>query len=99
MSLSNPSWPGMSNTSYNATDREEAPPPSYQPSTQDSSRCSDISQRIERKLARYNTSQNVFKRWLFEIISWTTSAICMVSRTSSYCRFVTFLANVAYDRA
>ena len=31
--------------------------------------------------AQYNTSQNVFKRWLFEIISLTISAICMVRIT------------------
>ncbi|KAH7083226.1 hypothetical protein BKA63DRAFT_599261 [Paraphoma chrysanthemicola] len=37
----------------------------------------DFPQRIERKLAEYNASQNVFKRWLFEIGSWLISAICM----------------------
>jgi hypothetical protein len=37
----------------------------------------DFTQRIERKLAEYNASQNVFKRWLFEIVSWLISAICM----------------------
>ncbi|CAO2655605.1 Nn.00g044080.m01.CDS01 [Neocucurbitaria sp. VM-36] len=39
----------------------------------------DIPQRIERKIAQYNASQNVFKRWLFEIISWMISAACMAA--------------------
>jgi hypothetical protein len=37
----------------------------------------DIIQRLEKKLAEYNASQNVFKRWLFEIVSWLVSAVCM----------------------
>lgn len=37
----------------------------------------DFTQRIERKLAEYNASQNVFKRWLFEILSCLVSACCM----------------------
>jgi hypothetical protein len=37
----------------------------------------DITQRIERKLAEYNTSQNAFKRWLFEILCWLASALAM----------------------
>jgi hypothetical protein len=37
----------------------------------------DFTQRIERKLAEYNASQNVFKRWLFEIVCWFISAACM----------------------
>jgi hypothetical protein len=37
----------------------------------------DFTQRIERKLAEYNASPNAIKRWLFEILSWLTSAICM----------------------
>jgi hypothetical protein len=36
-----------------------------------------LTQRLERKLAEYNASQNVFKRWLFEILSWAASALCM----------------------
>ncbi|KAF2621564.1 hypothetical protein BU25DRAFT_233914 [Macroventuria anomochaeta] len=48
-------------------------PPSYRASVQTPPSL-DISQRLERKLAQYNASQNVWKRWLFEIISWTTSA-------------------------
>ncbi|KAH7093059.1 hypothetical protein FB567DRAFT_514554 [Paraphoma chrysanthemicola] len=39
----------------------------------------DITQRLERKLAEYNASQNVFKRWLFEILSWLISALCMAA--------------------
>jgi hypothetical protein len=37
----------------------------------------DIPRRIEQKLAQYNASQNILKRWLFEIVSVTTSAFCM----------------------
>lgn len=37
----------------------------------------DISQRFERKLEQYNSSQNILKRWFFEIFSWVISAICM----------------------
>lgn len=39
----------------------------------------DLTQRFERKLARYNASDNVFKKWLFEIVSWLISAISMVA--------------------
>ncbi|KAH7093057.1 hypothetical protein FB567DRAFT_487165 [Paraphoma chrysanthemicola] len=44
----------------------------------------DFTQRIERKLAEYNASQNVLKRWLFEIGSWLVSAICMGSIIGIY---------------
>ncbi|KAI4924173.1 uncharacterized protein J4E92_007254 [Alternaria infectoria] len=37
----------------------------------------DLVQRLEKKLAEYNASQNVFKRWLFELASWLISALCM----------------------
>jgi hypothetical protein len=37
----------------------------------------DLTQRLERKLAEYNASENVFKRWLFEILCWLISALCM----------------------
>jgi hypothetical protein len=51
-------------------------PPSYRASVHDK-RSFNFPGRIEQKLAQYNTSQNVFKRWLFEIISVSTSAVCM----------------------
>lgn len=57
---------------------ETAPPPSYQVSGSKPTSL-DIPQRIEQKLAQYNASSNVFKRWLFELASWSTSAICIVS--------------------
>ena len=38
----------------------------------------DVSQRIERKLAEYNASNNAFKRWSFEFLSWCLSLFCMV---------------------
>jgi hypothetical protein len=44
----------------------------------------DITQRIEKKLAEYNASENVFKKWLFEIISWCVSLICMASIVGIY---------------
>ncbi|KAF1911038.1 hypothetical protein BDU57DRAFT_108196 [Ampelomyces quisqualis] len=54
--------------------RENAPPPPYQvPGSSFASL--DVPQRIERKLAQYNASSSVFKHWLFEIISWSTSAV------------------------
>ncbi|CAN9166853.1 unnamed protein product [Alternaria alternata] len=37
----------------------------------------DLIQRLEKKLAEYNASQNVFKRWLFEIVCWLVSAACI----------------------
>lgn len=37
----------------------------------------DFTQRIERKLAKYNASDNLVKRWLLEIVCWMISAACM----------------------
>jgi len=39
----------------------------------------DFTQRIERKLAKHNASRNIFKRWLFDIMSCVVSASCMVA--------------------
>jgi hypothetical protein len=39
----------------------------------------DFTQRLEKKLAKFNTSDNVFKRWLFEMMSLFISAACMVA--------------------
>lgn len=61
--------------------RGEAPP-SYRAS-RPASVSLDISQRFERTLARYNASDSIWKRWLFEIISWAASAACVVSRNHS----------------
>jgi len=61
------------------TEQHSLPPPSYRASVHAKSSL-DLSQRFERKLAQYNAFQNVFKRWLFEILSLTTSTICMLSR-------------------
>ncbi|CAO2655606.1 Nn.00g044090.m01.CDS01 [Neocucurbitaria sp. VM-36] len=46
----------------------------------------NITQRLERKLAQYNASQNVLKRWLFEIASWFVSAMCMGAIIGIYLR-------------
>lgn len=59
-------------------DRGEAPP-SYR-SSRPASVSPDITQRFERTLARYNASDSIWKQWLFEIVSWATSAACIVSR-------------------
>ena len=60
------------------SNEEITPPPSYRASIQHKPSL-DLSQRFEKKLAEYNASQNILKRWLFEIVSLTVSAICMVS--------------------
>ncbi|OAL53939.1 hypothetical protein IQ07DRAFT_640957 [Pyrenochaeta sp. DS3sAY3a] len=46
----------------------------------------DFTQRLERKWAEYNASQNVVKRWLFEIVSWLLSALCMGTMIGIYLR-------------
>jgi hypothetical protein len=68
--------------SYIPTQSNEhiTPPPSYRASIQHKPSL-DLSQRFEKKLAEYNASQNILKRWLFEIVSLTISAICMVRVT------------------
>jgi hypothetical protein len=52
------------------------PPPPYRDAPGEQSSL-DITQKLERKLAHLNASENVFKRWLYEIISWTISALSM----------------------
>jgi hypothetical protein len=37
----------------------------------------NIAAKFEKKLWKLNYSNNVFARWLLEIISWTVSALCM----------------------
>ncbi|PVH91780.1 hypothetical protein DM02DRAFT_479332, partial [Periconia macrospinosa] len=39
----------------------------------------DITQKLERNLAHLNASNNIFKRWAYEIISWSVSALCMAA--------------------
>ncbi|KAI4943224.1 hypothetical protein J4E91_009664 [Alternaria rosae] len=62
----------------------------YSPGSLDSSEIEkpslDFTQRIERKLAEYNASDNVFKRWLFEISSWLISACSMIAIVLIYVR-------------
>ena len=62
---------------FERVNRGEAPP-SYRAS-RPASKSLDIPQRFERTLARYNASDSIWKRWLFEIVSWATSAACIVS--------------------
>jgi hypothetical protein len=61
-----------------------APGSLYSPENEKSSL--DFTQRIERKLAEYNSSGNVFKRWLFEMMSWLISASCMIAIVCIYLR-------------
>jgi hypothetical protein len=51
--------------------------PSPHASDDKDKRSLDLIQRLEKKLAEYNASQNVFKRWLFEIVCWLVSAACI----------------------
>lgn len=46
----------------------------------------DFTQRIERKLAAYNASDNILKRWLLELSSWILSALCMGATVAIYLR-------------
>ncbi|KAH7093058.1 hypothetical protein FB567DRAFT_162595 [Paraphoma chrysanthemicola] len=51
-------------------------PPSFGASLAEGSSL-DFTQRLEHKLAQYDASQSVLRRWIIEIISVTTSALCM----------------------
>lgn len=51
--------------------------PSVLPMNEEPQRSSNIAQIIEQKLWNYNSSGNVGKRWLLEIISWWLSAMSM----------------------
>lgn len=53
------------------------PTPTISPVLERTNRSSNIAQRIEEKIWRYNLSGNIIKRWLLEIISWFISAISM----------------------
>lgn len=46
----------------------------------------DFTQRIERKFAEYNASENVLKRWLFEIACWLISAASIGAIIGIYAR-------------
>ncbi|KAI1688577.1 DUF3176 containing protein [Pyrenophora tritici-repentis] len=46
----------------------------------------DFTQRLEKRLAEYNSSHNVFKRWLFEIASWLVSVLSMGAIVAIYLR-------------
>jgi hypothetical protein len=72
----NLSQPKSTHISSSIGSYEDTLPPSYRAGIRNGTSL-DISQRIEQKFAQYNASQNVFKRWLFEIVSVVTSAICM----------------------
>jgi hypothetical protein len=65
--------------------RAEVLVPSYMPSVREHTSL-DISGRLERKLAQYNASTNVSKRWLLELMSVAISAICMGNWDPCYIR-------------
>lgn len=44
----------------------------------------DVPQRLENKLAEFNASRNVFKRWFFEITAWVVSALCLCAIVTTY---------------
>ncbi|KAJ4336035.1 hypothetical protein N0V95_008732 [Ascochyta clinopodiicola] len=46
----------------------------------------DLTQRIERKLAEYNASESIWKRWLFEITCWFISAASLGAIVGIYVR-------------
>lgn len=54
----------------------DAAPPSYHVSQQQEQNL-DLTQRLEKRLARLNASQSIWKRWSIELTSWAVSAICM----------------------
>ncbi|KAH6378368.1 hypothetical protein HBI34_017720 [Parastagonospora nodorum] len=54
------------------------------PTEKKQNRSLDFTQRFERKLVQYNASQNILKRWLFEIINWCVSAVCMAAIVGIY---------------
>ncbi|EAT86309.1 hypothetical protein HBH56_028760 [Parastagonospora nodorum] len=76
MSPHRPPRSSTSSTSPPTEDRGGTPPPTYRSSLHTKPSL-DIIPRIERKLAQYNASQNLYKRWLFEILSVATSAVCI----------------------
>ena len=41
-------------------------------------------QRLENKLAEFNSSRNVLKRWFFEITAWIVSALCLCAIATTY---------------
>jgi hypothetical protein len=46
----------------------------------------DLTQRLEKKLAEFNASDNIFKRWILEITCWAISALCMSAVVGIYSR-------------
>ncbi|KAF3044301.1 hypothetical protein E8E12_006608 [Didymella heteroderae] len=46
----------------------------------------DLTQRLEKKLATFNASNNIFKRWIFELLCWATSAVCLSAVVAIYSR-------------
>ncbi|EUC49127.1 hypothetical protein COCMIDRAFT_85364 [Bipolaris oryzae ATCC 44560] len=65
---------GIHNGPPNAPHIYIQPPPIE---SEKSEPATNIAQRIEEKLWRWNSSGNVVERWMLEIISWLISAICM----------------------
>jgi hypothetical protein len=63
------------------TDEERGvspPPPPLYSEIHEEKASLDITQKLEKKLAEFNGSENIFRRWLCEIVTWALSALCMV---------------------
>lgn len=61
----------------NDSSREESSSASASSTPEHGKPCSGLAQRIERSLWQWSSSESFAARWLFEIISWTISAISM----------------------
>lgn len=60
--------------------RSPQPPPPYSNVDLTPTQSSlDITQKLERNLAHLNASDNILKRWLYEVISWSISALSMAA--------------------
>jgi len=59
---------------------------SQRTSTAEEKKSLDLTQRLEEKLAAFNASDNVWKRWILEITCWTVSALSMGAVAGIYLR-------------
>jgi hypothetical protein len=75
-----------STSSLHFKDHDKCVSPGSYNTASEEKRSLDLTQRIERKLSEYNASDNVFKRWLLELTSWTISAFCMGAAVGIYIR-------------
>ncbi|PVH93592.1 hypothetical protein DM02DRAFT_220929 [Periconia macrospinosa] len=57
----------------------QVPPPYSTVDSHHTTSSLDLTQKLERNLAHLNASDNIFKRWIYEIVSWSVSALCMAA--------------------